>query len=93
MNQSSEMKNPAKSLNATINLEQMLQSSKSGRVIGQANQNQRTNSIGMNGQLAQQKTPSRVNNPGDADPVHIASLPNDNSMIQKFQGGQTLAMQ
>ena len=32
INQSNDGKNPAKSLNATINLEQMLQGSKSGRI-------------------------------------------------------------
>ena len=37
--QGTESKNPAKSLNATINLEQMLSGAKHGRVLPQAQRN------------------------------------------------------
>lgn len=77
----SDVKNPAKSLNATINLEQMLNGSKSSRLLPQqqrysiANNNGNTQGSTVGSQRNSQNPVNFVL--GDVDPVQISSLLND----------------
>ena len=81
-----ENKNPAKSLNATINLEQMLNGSKSSRIIPQPQRNsmnagskQNTGNSNMGSQRNSQNPVNFV--AGDVDPVQISSLLNDGNGV------------
>ena len=71
------MKNPAKSLNATINLEQMLNGSKSNRTLIQGASGQRSSmhyhDSGATGSASAAATT-------DVDPVQISSLLNQDGV-------------
>lgn len=81
--QPTDSKNPAKSLNATINLEQMLNGSKSGRVIPQAQRNMAANQSNQGSQRNSQNPVNFV--AGDVDPVGISSLLNDSNGISPMK--------